>query len=353
MSPDEAMAQAQSGKLLPLYLLLGEERFQRSRVIAALRSVAMAGAIPGFNEDEFTAGEASADTVLSAARTLPMMATRRWVLVREVDRWESKSEKSNEDSERKADKKGSGALDRLATYAADPSESTVLVLSASKLNGKRKLVSLAKKMGFLVDCGPLPKHALPGWVSATAKAKGNPIAPSAAELIAEVAGPDLATMSDLLERLSLFIGSGKEITEDTVGELIPIVRPATVWQLVDALGRGDRGAALTLLEKVYEPSDRGLRLLGVLAWSTRQMLRFQASIARGLRGPAAAKAAGVPPFRARELQQQVGRIPAHVLENWLLLLRDVDLALKGGSKRPPRAVLESALVDLCGHRATS
>ncbi len=350
MSPDEAMTQAQSGKLLPLYLLLGEERFLRSRVVAALRAATTAGGVPGFNEDEFTAGESSAESVLSAARTMPMMAARRWVLVREVDRWESKSEK---DAANASDKRSVAPLDQLAAYAAAPSETSVVVLAAGKLNAKRKLVNLAKKQGFIVDCGSLPKHALQGWVSAAAKKRGNSIAPSAAELIAEVAGPDLSTMDDLLERLSLFIGSGNEITEDTVGDLIPIVRPATVWQLVDALGRGDRGQALTLLEKVYEPTDRGLRLLGVLSWSTRQMLRFQACLAKGLRGPEAAKAAGVPPFRARELQQQVRRIPAPVLENWLMLLQDVDLALKGGSKRPPRAVLESALVELCGHRASS
>ena len=347
MNPDEAMAQAQSGKLLPFYVLLGEERFQRSRVVDALRSAVTAGAVPGFNEDEFTAADASVDAVLAAARTLPMMATRRWVLVRDAERWEAKSDKAD-DSTPKA-----GVFDQLAAYAAKPSETTVLVLCADKLNGKRKLVSQAKKQGFVVDCSPLAKHALPGWVRQAALAKGNPITPSAAELVAEVAGPGMSTMDDLLERLSLFIGSGNEITEDAIGKLIPVVRPATVWQLVDALGRGDRGRALTLLEKVYDPSDRGLRLLGVLAWSTRQMLRFQAALAEGLAGPAAAKAAGVPPFRARELSQQVRRIPPRVLENWLVLLQEVDLALKGGSKRPPRAVLENALVDLCGLRAGS
>ncbi len=355
MTPEEAIAEAQSGTLKPVYLVLGDERFTRNDVITALRGQVLEGAIPGFNEDDFTAGEATVGNVVGAAKTLPMMAQRRWVLVRDVERWEPKagSDDSAGSSGEAGSKSGgpkSNALDELAAYAGAPSPSTVLVLCANKLNAKRRLVTLAKKQGFLVDCQPLSKHELPNWVRSAAKRRGNAIDASAAELIAEVAGPDLSSVDDVLERLSLFVGEGQPITEDSVGQLIPIVRPATVWQLVDAVGRRDRGQALTLLARVYDPQDRGLRLLGVLAWSARQMIRFSAALSQGLGGAAAAKAAGVPPFRARTLEQQVRRLPPGFLEQWLVQLRDVDLALKGGSKRPPRAILESALIDLCDSR---
>jgi DNA polymerase-3 subunit delta len=369
MTPDEVISQAQDGTLAPVYLLLGEERFLRNQVIAALRALCLQGTIPGFNEDDFTAGEASVGTVVGTARTLPMMARRRWVLVRDLERWESKSAADDADTEAgdetasdksasdksandKASGAKSGALDDLAAYATAASPSTVLVLCANKLNAKRRLVTLAKKQGFLVECQLLSKHELPGWIRSAAKRRGNPIDSSAAELIAAVAGPDLSALDDLLERLSLFVGESQPITEDSVGQLIPIVRPATVWQLVDAVGRRDRGLVLTLLARVYDPQDRGLRLLGVLAWSARQMVRFEAAMKQGLAGAAAAKAAGVPPFRARALEQQVRKLPPGFLETWLVRLRDVDFALKGGSKRPPQAILESALIDLCDSRRT-
>lgn len=345
MTPEEAIDSVERGQLLPVYVLLGEERYLRTRVVSALRAAATAGAVPGFNEDEFTAGDADVNAVLGAARTLPMMAQRRWVLVRELDRWEGKTDDE-------PPSKSSSALDQLAEYAAAPSETSVVVLCANKLNGRRRLITQAKKHGFLVECQSLPKQQLPSWVQGAARARGHRMTASAAELVAEVAGPDLATMDDVIERASLFAGAGREITEDTIEELIPIVKPATVWQLVDAIGRRDRGAALSLLERVYEPADRGLRLLGVLSWSARQMLRFQAGLADGLRGADAAKAAGVPPFRARVLEQQLRRMPATTLERWLQILAEVDLRLKGASKLPPRAVLEAALIELCSQPAS-
>jgi DNA polymerase-3 subunit delta len=343
MTPDQAIEQARSGTLAPVYLLLGEERLLRNRVVDALKAASTEGAVPGFNEDEFTAGESPIGSIIAAARTLPMMAQKRWVLVRDVERLETKSSAGQDGKS-----KGDSPLDQLAAYAKDPSPTSTLVLCASKLNGKRRLVTLAKKQGFIVQCEPLARSALPRWLQAAAKRRGNTLNPSAADLIADVGGSDLATLDDIVERLSLYAGEGAEITEDDVGELIPIVRPATTWQLMDAIGRKDRGEVLGLLQKVYDPQDRGLRLLGALAWSARQMLRFEASLADGLRGADAAKAAGAPPFRARDLERQVRRFGRTNLEAWLVRLRDVDLALKGGSKLPPRAVLESALLELCG-----
>jgi DNA polymerase-3 subunit delta len=120
-----------------------------------------------------------------------------------------------------------------------------------------------------------------------------------------------------------------------------------VWQLVDAVGRRDAGRALRALSEVYDPSDRGLRLVGVLAWSTRQLLKFESATRAGSRPPEAAKAAGVPPFKARELADQVRLLSREKLEGWLATLSEVDLALKGGTARPPRAVMEEAVLSLC------
>ena len=158
-------------------------------------------------------------------------------------------------------------------------------------------------------------------------------------MLAELAGPELSTVADALERVCLYVGEGETITEEAVAECVVRVRPTTVWELVGAVGKRDAGSALAALERVYDPHDRGLRLVGVLAWSARQLLRFESAMQSGARPEEAAKRAGAPPFKARELAAQVRSIPRQDLEQWLVLLARVDLALKGGSKRLPKAVL--------------
>ena len=342
MTPDEAIESASTGQLHPVYLLLGEEHHLVSAVLDALRRAVVSDGALGLNEDHLTAGDVTADAALTIAKTLPMMATRRFVVIRALERWESRGE---------AKAKGKSAtthLDRIAEYVESPSSSTVLVLTASKLDNRRRLVTVAKKRGLLVECQPLSRNALPSWIAGAASRRNKRLAPGVGALLAELIGADLSQLDDAIERLALYVGAADIIGEDAVGECIVQVKPSTVWELVGAVGRRDVGPALTALAKVYDAQDRGLRLLGVLGWSTRQLIRFAAATREGLSPPDAAKQAGAPPFKARDLAAQIRNLDPGTLDGWLLELGHVDLDLKGASKRPPRAVLEAAIINMCG-----
>jgi DNA polymerase III subunit delta len=342
---DLAMERARRGELLPVYLVVGEETLLRDEVVGALRAAALAGAVPAFNEDKFTAGEVDVDKVIAAARTVPMMASRRFVLVRGVDRWDSGR---GEGADLPPPDKGSTApLDRLAEYAAAAVPSTCLVLTASKLDGRRKLTLLARKDDFAVACDPLAPREMPAWIRARFAAKGQAVEPDVAELLAEIAGSSLAYVNDAVERLSLYAGEGNPVTEDAVSECIARVRTADTWALVDAVGARDLPLALKLLAETYDARDRGLPLLGAVAWSIRQIARFSAALDAGAGADEAARRAGVfQPYRARELAKKARALRGKEIERWLLVLAETDVALKS-SRRPPQAVLEDMLVSLC------
>jgi DNA polymerase-3 subunit delta len=339
MTPEQAIAEAQAGELRPVYLIAGDEPYLERLVLAEIKRAALAGAVPGLNDEYLTAGEASIERVLSAARTLPMMAKRRLVLVRGLERWEPRE---GQDSGKEQ------PLDRLAEYTKAPSPSTVLLLVGSGLDKRRRLVSQARSAGFLVSCEPLERAALPGFIERKVSEGSARIAPDVADLVAELAGPELSQVADAIDRLTLFVGQNGEITEDVVAECVVRLRPSTVWELVGAVGRRDLGAALRALDQVYDPADRGLRLVGVLAWSTRQLIRFDAAQRAGANPSEAAARAGAPPFKARELAQQLKGLDAADLERFVLKLAELDGDLKGGSKRPPKASLEHTILALIG-----
>jgi DNA polymerase-3 subunit delta len=337
VTPEAAIQKARAGELLPVYLLAGDEQFLRDQVVAELRAASLGGAVAAFNEDRFTAGEGDVEKVIAAARTVPMMAARRFVLVRGADRW---------DSGGGSDDAGS-PLDRLAAYAGDPSPSTCMVVTATKLDGRRKLTALAKKQDFVVACEPLDTRGLVSWVLARTKAKGHAMDREVAELLAEIGGPELAYVNDALERLSLYVGDGQPITENAVAECVVRVRTADTWALVAAVGARDLGKALQLLSEVYDPRSGGLMLLGALAWSIRQLAKYHAATAAGASHDDAAKRAGVyQPYRAKELAARARGITRKQVERWLLVLAETDVFLKS-SRRPPDAILEEMLTKLC------
>lgn len=351
MTPEQAIKKARAGELLPVYLVLGEERLLVEQVVAAVREAALAGGPAAFNEDKLIAGEADVDRVISAARMVPMMATRRLVVVRSVERWESRA--AGEEAEPAApisSKSGASPLDRLAEYSASPSPTTTLLLVASKLDSRRKLSLLAKKSDFVVTCEPLARGALPTWIAREAKTRGHTISSEVAGLLAHLAGPELGHVADALERTMLYVGERAPITEEAIDACVVRTRQSSVWELIDAIGRRDLGKALAALADVHDPRDHGLPLVSLVTRSVRQLLKFESATRSGASPDEAAKAAGAPPFKARDLAAQIRAIPRFELERWLTVLAATDLALKG-SKRTPLTVLETMVIDLCARQS--
>jgi DNA polymerase III subunit delta len=335
VTPEDMLIAASAQSVPPVVLVIGAEQYLQGQVWHAVRASVLKNSVPGLNEDIFTATEVPVDTIIGTARTLPMLAKRRLVAVRQIERWEANA-KGNSD-----------ALDRIAQYSADPVPSTVLVLSGAKLDGRKRLATMAKKGNWLVTCEPIARAAIPGFIAAKAKQKSARITPSAAELILEVTGTDLAAITDAIERLCLYVGPDGVIDEDAVGTCLARVKTSTVWELVGAIGHRDLGRALAALDAVYDPKDRGLPIVGTMAWSARQLLRFEAALRSGRNPAEAAQQAGAPPFRANELADQCRRLTRADLERWLEVISGIDVALKGASKRPPRAVLEHAVLSMC------
>ena len=349
MTPEAAIKRAEQGDLLPVWLVVGEERMLRDQVIAAITKAALAGGLPDFNHDKFTAGEADVERVLGATRTVPMMAKKRVVFVRGLERWDAMTAAAA--AGEAPSSKALPPLDRLAEYAKAPIDSTTLILVAQKIDGRRKLAALAKKQGFVVECAQVDAHKLPGWIRARATLKGHTIAPEVCDLLAEIAGPDLSYLDDVLERLSLYVGKEAALTEDAVRVNVTRVRLADTWSLVDAASTRDLGRVLALLADVYDPRDRGLPLVGAIAWSLRQLLKLQSALEQGASTDEAARRAGIyPSFKARDLAGKLKAFRPRELERWLVVVQETDLALKS-SRRPADAILEEMFTRMCKRSA--
>jgi DNA polymerase-3 subunit delta len=276
---------------------------------------------------------------VDAANTAPMMARRRLVVVRGLERLD----KGGDDD---GDKKSKASpTDALADYVASPSPYAVMVLVGAKIDKRRRLATAAKKANVIVECEPLRPYQLAPFVRDEAKRRSHPIASDVAEAIVDLVGGELGALVDAVERLSLYAGAKKAIDEDAVHACVARVRVGSVWGLADAVAAKDRGEALRLLDENFDARDRGLPLLGLLASSMRKMLRLRAYLQAGSSVDDAAKQAGLPPFRARESASQVKRFKDGELERAIGVLAECDLALKG-SKRPPLLILEEAILRL-------
>ena len=74
----------------PLYWVYGKERFLVDRAVARLRERVLDPRTRDFNYDLLYGKEAGPQKIIAAARTLPMMAKRRLIIVRDADGLDAK-----------------------------------------------------------------------------------------------------------------------------------------------------------------------------------------------------------------------------------------------------------------------
>lgn len=319
---------AQAGKFPPVCVLTGSERVRLERALSALKKVALGDGPSGFNDDLFQGNGLSAQTVINAARTLPMMAQSRFVLVRNVDAMASAEQ------------------DALAAYVAKPSPETCLVLVAEKLDGRTKLAKTARDAGALHECEPPRPGDMPELARSEAQSRGHSLSPQAADALSEALGADLAALTDALDRLSLFVGEGQAIEAGHVAACVAHARTESIWSLVDAVSAKDAATALTAASSLLADREPPLRILALVARQLRTVARMRGALASGLKPQEAAQKAGAPPFKARDLTAAAKRFDDAQLKRAFQLVAEADLALKG-SKVPGPRVLERTLLQLC------
>lgn len=330
---NRALAKALNGGESAVYLLHGEEPFLTREAAEALRQTVMRGGLEDFNLDRFDARDKpDPERIAQAARTLPMMAARRLVWVKNADALAAL---------------GAKVLAPLTDYIAKPDPSTCLLLEApSKVKGNLALFKACKSHGLVHESAPLRDRELLAFATERATLRGRVLRPDAAALLAEAIGRDLGAIDTALERLSLFVDGEAPIEVAHVEQVVPHTRTHTVWELVDAVAERRPALVLAHAQVLLDQGEAPLKLLSMVVRQFRQLLVGRSVRAAGGSADEAAAAAGVPPFRARTFASQVERYSGAELLRALERLAETDRSLKS-SKLPGELLFQAALLDLC------
>ena len=319
-------------RLQPVYVIASAEPLLMERALAALRAAAVPEALRAFNEDLVEGRGATAARVLGLVRTVPMMAERRLVLLREVGAMSA------------------AELGGLVPYLDDPCPSTVLVATASKVDKRLKFFAAAGKKGLLHEL-TAPKD-LTGWVNEEARRQGVAIRPDAVRRLVEAIGADLARLHLTLEQLSLYAG-GQPVAPEHVEDLVADTRERSVFELTDAIGAGDRPRALGAVASLVDQRQSAIGVIAMLARHVRQLSLHRSGRAGGMGKPELARALGVPPFVVDKIGRQAERFGDAALDRAVAELSRADRALKGdgaGQKTLGRALGERVMLERVVHR---
>jgi DNA polymerase-3 subunit delta len=319
----ELQRELSSGEVRPAYLVLGEEALLRDDALFAIESTVLESSPADFNLDRLDGSKTAPAALRDAVNALPVLGQHRLVIVRDPD------------VSRGAGKDLVEALPDIIALVKDQRE-TVLVLCADKADKRSRWVKAFAEPAAIVACdSPKQGRSLVAFVKQEAKRQGVALGDGAADLLAELVGPQLLVLRQEIAKCALHAGDDAEVSRACVQTSVSQVSENPVWDLTDAIGEGKRADAVVLLTRMKSSGLPAPVVLGSLASHFRKLAR--------LRGGGSVPG---PPFAIRKLEQQARRFTSARLLQCLDAIHDTDLALKGVGQLPADMALERLVLGL-------
>jgi len=311
-----------------VYLFYGPEEFLKERAVQEILAKMITPDLKEFNLDVLYGDETDAATIVDRAASLPMMAERRVVLVRNVndlpaeerrkileystssekrrcldtlERDIRKIEKQLQDREEKAD---SGRKDATGPHAGSQRKDlfrqrndlvekktsilkdldfafphTCLLLTAARGDvtrlfhrGEKKIPStdepwlnvFADRTVAGIEFKTPPEKDIRARVSRLARDHGKSIAPRAVRMLVQAIGNDLLALDNELAKLSIYVADRPEIVPRDVEMVVGEMKARTVWELCSAVLSGNAARSFSVLGRLLESGIAVPQLTGAV-----------------------------------------------------------------------------------------
>jgi DNA polymerase-3 subunit delta len=337
---DALLRSLKKGDLAPVYYFHGPEDVLKDEAVRTILDQALDPAMRDFNFDQRSAGQLDPEEVHSLCNTLPMLAERRVVVLRDVEAWKRKTKGKNE----------------FLRYLERPNPATVVIL----LQGGGEDTEDKELAGrsYSVRFEPLSLGQATKWILRQAERQKVNLEPAAAEHLVNAVGPGLGALSSELGKLAS-LPADKAITPEQVGIFVGVRQGETLLDWRSAILEEQSGRAVSLLSSILaQPGMSGVKMVTALGTSLVGLALTRSFHDQGLRGRALDEAVFKALLRSRPngllgYREEIARW-TRVLARWpqprlrlaLKAALDADQALKNTSVSDERGVLTDLILRL-------
>lgn len=335
--PKQLDAMMKEGTLPGLLLLWGEDAPLMAGYKRRLERWAVT-AFPDFNRSQYDGRfPLDLEALGDAARSLPMMAPRRFVLVEDLD----------------PGLLSAGGLEKLRQLAEELPEETLLVMTMGsvlpdlKKKGSKgaQVFQLSERLGGVCHFPkPAGSAAVQRMVSAAEKA-GSSISKDAAQLLAEYCGREPQRMLTEVQKLAAHSPEG--ITPEDVRSLVAPVTEARVFDLPDKIIARNFTAAMAAINDLVFLRESPVSILSILSMAFVDLYRAGVARKAGIPDAEAKKALGYggSGYRYDKGAQNQRKFSIPTLERILELLAEADKQMKTTGP-DARVVLETTVAEI-------
>jgi len=208
---------------------------------------------------------ASLPDVLDELRTLPFLADKRVVVVRNADDFISDNREV------------------LEKYFDAPCPTGILILIVSDWRSNTKLARKLPEVGRLITVTQLKAPELvQRLVEYAREAHDKKLSSQTARILIDLTGDDLPRLYSEIDKLTLYVESEKTITPAHIESLIGYNRIFGAFEVIDAISAGSAAQAVDRLRRMFaEDSSAEYTVVGAFAFHLRRMFSAKLQLEKG------------------------------------------------------------------------
>jgi DNA polymerase-3 subunit delta len=351
--PEQFLAKLTKQPLVPVYLFLGQEGYQRRVCKEALLERALPGTdkFEGLTQTDLE--NTALTDILDDARSLSLFSTDRVIWVSSAELALPRRLTASDEAEEGGKPKESD----LAAYLKAPTPGTVLVFECSRFDftgdDKPKMERVEKFYSAIPVAARVEfRHFTPDSSRFLAQelARKYKLKLAGAELatLLEAVAGDANRLASEIEKIALYVGSERAVTIDDLRTLVPNAARASIFELVDALGQKNRARALRSLDILVRDGEYLPLALTFLSTQFRLALAAKESrIGSGQQALALFQKLGVRIWRERAEQifNTASTFSRERLEKAVALIYETDKKFRDGYK-DDHVIMETLVLAL-------
>jgi DNA polymerase III delta subunit len=319
----------------PVYVLAGDDAHRMEGVIDKMRRDALGESGSAFNYHVLQGDQVDVARVIQQALALPMLGGVQMVWVRNADRC-------------LGDKDSQDALER---YLLKPVKETILILTSTRIDKRRKWVKTCQAAGYLFDFAPPTGDALVRWALKAAQQEGLPLTREQAQLLCDLVGSDLLSLKGEIAKLALLAEDhGGQTSTAELERVIMDQAALEGYEITNSLGPGRAGQVLHTWFRLSEWGKTAYEIAPLLVSRVRKGQILAAGRRQGLPDQEIAALTGQSPYSFKYLEPMVRAMGADGLSRCLRAALTCEQRLKGSALKPD-IVIEKLIFDLCEDRA--
>jgi len=222
-----------------------------------------------------------------------------------------------------------------AKALADAANDTnAILLALDQARGAKALLEWSRKNAFVVTLRNVARRQAHSVVAAAASQHGLSLTYDAIDTIIDLTGTDRGYLTQAVEALAAAYGTKRKITPEDCARMVSRRQKTMPWDLTDAVGRRDLGAALKAMNLLLEDTGQDVfRVFSTLMGHVRKLLSAQAFLMSDDPAGELARKLKMSPFPAKKHVEQTRNFTVEELTAFLAQGPDMEKTIKSASAR--------------------